>query len=121
MFFREWFGSTYLPSQNLKIEARYNKLKEAGKDLGMPVAEIRESKSTPGMFYQQYENGYIVGTERTGYWESMGETRSRWQALGFEGGKLGMPTSGIYSINNSAAQDYQGGKLICNQSHCSII
>ena len=87
----------------------------------MPIAEVRESKTTPGMFYQQYENGYIVGTVGTGYWESMGETRSRWQALGFESGVLGMPTSGIYSINNSAAQDYQGGKLICNQSHCSII
>ena len=120
MFFVEWFGGTYLPSQYTKIEKRYNELKESGVDLGMPIAEVRESKTTPGMFYQQYENGYIVGTEETGYWESMGETRSRWQALGFESGVLGMPIGSIILSNSDTTQNYEGGKITCNTFGCSI-
>ncbi|MDO4902554.1 MAG: hypothetical protein Q4A21_03340, partial [bacterium] len=85
---------------------------ERGK-LGMPTGpEIWSGKG----WYQSYEKGFIIGTGRTGYWESMGEIRKRWAELDYERGKLGMPTDGIKTNEDGLeSQDFEGG-YISNKS-----
>ncbi len=113
MFFSEWFGSTFADKPVNKIEAYYNSSDDLRKKLGQKVGDLKENKST-GISWQEYENGFIVGSSATGYYESMGKIREVWQAAGFEGGKYGFPTSKINHSNSTGAdwQNYQNGVIV---------
>ncbi|MDO4902553.1 MAG: hypothetical protein Q4A21_03335, partial [bacterium] len=73
MFFNQLFGSTYSNKSRFnvsgKIFDRYQQLGGENGKLGRPAGE--EQKISDGS-YQQFEKGFIIGTGRTGYWESMG-------------------------------------------------
>jgi len=80
--------------------------------MGLPTGPI--TKNAQGdISWQQYQNGYIIGSAATGYWESMGPIRDYWAALGYQTGTMGLPTgpveldqtSGVYS------QTYQHGTV----------
>ena len=92
---------------------------EYGK-LGFPLSNIETNKST-GILFQRYENGYIVGNNKHGYYISMGKIRDVWESLGFESGRLGFPTAEIVEQpNGSFSQTYQGGTIKCNATKCSV-
>ncbi len=112
MYFSEWFGSTYANTPEVEIANYYNSSEELKNKLGQKVGDLKENKST-GIYWQEYENGFILGNSITGYYESMGGIRSVWQASGFEGGKYGFPISKIfYTENGISWQKYQNGIII---------
>ena len=114
MYFSEWFGSTWYPAQYKAIESKYAELGgETGK-LGAAVSSIQHNEST-GIFYQQYQNGYIVGTDATGYWESMGKIRDYWAKTGYEYGKLGFPISEIVTNGKGEYQTYENGAITADR------
>ena len=87
---------------------------ESGK-LGFPVGDI-ESNKTTGISWQQYEHGFIVGKGSTGYHISIGKIREIWAEQGFEGGRLGFPTSDIiyHADTRIYTQDYEHGVILFN-------
>ena len=111
MFFKEWFGDTY--EKINPITQKYNSLKNAKDILGEPVSEIKTTVEN-GASYQQYQNGYIVGTDKTGYYVSIGEIRKRWESTGFEFGALGLPLSDVIvnPDNGTTYQQYQNGYIV---------
>ena len=111
MFFKEWFGDTY--EKINPITQKYNSLKNAKDILGEPVSEIKTTVEN-GASYQQYQNGYIVGTDKTGYYVSIGEIRERWESTGFEFGALGLPLSDVIvnPDNGTTYQQYQNGYIV---------
>ena len=74
--------------------------------LGFPVSDLKKNEKT-GIEWQVYENGYIVGNDKKGWFESRGIIREKWQKAGFESGKYGFPTSNI--VGN--CQAYENGKI----------
>ena len=111
MFFKEWFGDTY--EKINPITQKYNSLKNAKDILGEPVSEIKTTVEN-GASYQQYQNGYIVGTDKTGYYVSIGKIRERWESTGFEFGALGLPLSDVIvnPDNGTTYQQYQNGYIV---------
>ena len=62
--------------------------------------------------YQNFQNGAILWSAATGAQVSPnGAIRTAYQAAGFEGGRLGYPTSGVYVLNGLSVQDFQGGRI----------
>jgi len=92
------------------IRWQWGQLGYDNSNLGYPTGSIQQISG--GGSYQQYQNGFIVGTESTGYWESTGDLRTRWQQLGFEGGSMGYPTGPIIAANGSYYQAYKNGYLV---------
>ena len=63
-------------------------------------------------WWQNYEQGAIVGTIKTGFWESRGGIRATWRGLNFECGVAGYPIGPeIYDGNNTWHQDYEHGRI----------
>ena len=92
------------------------------KKLGFPTSDIKFSNnSKEGLYYQEYQNGVIVGNDKYGYHLSMGEIRKVWEKYGFETGILGFPTSGIIHNFNSPEgifyQEYQNGVIVGNDKY----
>ena len=80
-------------------------------ELGYPAGP--ETAIENGWF-QKYTNGYIVGSNASGFWESNGDIRTRWKQLGSEGGSLGYPLSGVECtlINSGCYQKFQNGYIL---------
>ena len=64
-----------------------------------------------GGVYQNYQGGAVIWSPGTGAHESYGPIRTAWQSTGFEGGRLGYPTSEVYAVANGTAQNFQGGRI----------
>ena len=89
---------------------------ERGK-LGLPLSNIESNNL---MKWQKYQNGYIVGSDKTGYYVSMGAIRDVWESTGFESGRLGLPISEPTMIGTTEMQSYQYGEITCNKNNCAF-
>ncbi|MDM7989527.1 hypothetical protein [Arthrobacter sp. zg-Y877] len=67
----------------------------------------------PGGKYQNYANGAILWSPTGGAQVSAnGPIRDAYRGQGFEGGRLGYPTSGEYAVGKTRVQDFKGGQII---------
>ena len=90
--------------------------------LGFPTSGIIHNFNSPeGIFYQEYQNGVIVGNDKYGYHLSMGETRKVWEKNDFEFGKLGFPTSDIKRDGKTEYQIYQHGTIYFDQTRSWVV
>ncbi|MCH6468508.1 LGFP repeat-containing protein [Sinomonas terrae] len=78
--------------------------------LGYPTTDEVGGLRSGGV-YQNYQGGAIIWSPVSGAHESYGPIRAAWQSTGFESGRLGYPTSEVYSVPNGTAQNFQGGKI----------
>ena len=80
---------------------------------GLPTGSISFDSKT-GMYWQEYQNGFIVGSDKTGWHESSGKIREYWASTGFQGGSLGMPIDEIgYDAKSGMSwQEYQNGFIV---------
>ena len=130
LLFNDWFGDSKIEAkkpENASEESKTEPLGEntipdaikdtllqkagdVGVDLGNPTSNIEFNPRT-GIYYQEYEHGFIVGTDQTGYFISMGPIREVWKASRFESGELGFPVSNIIydAKSNSYYQKYEHG------------
>jgi len=91
-------------------------------DLGFPLSNEQKNTAT-GAIYQEFQNGYIVGTGKTGYYISTGKIREYWAAQGFEFGDLGFPLSNITLKSGTKyvyQQQYQGGTVYYDSYHNKV-
>jgi uncharacterized protein with LGFP repeats len=78
--------------------------------LGYPTGPIKTTAESGGQ-YQHYQNGVIIGSTSTGYWESKGSIRDVWASLGYQGGALGYPTGAETLSNGIWSQAYEHGVI----------
>lgn len=110
-FFTEWFSNTSYTVQGA-IAVRYNALGNNQSILGNPTTN--EYTPDDKTWWQTFENGAIIGTGSTGYWESTNPLRARWGQLDYQSGKMGFPVSVLTIANDGTVQwqQYQNGYLI---------
>ena len=84
-----------------------------GGALGYPTTDVVGGLRDGGV-YQNYQGGAIVWSPATGAHISVGSIRGEWAATGFEGGRLGYPTTDEVSglRDGGVYQNYQGGAII---------
>lgn len=92
------------------IRARWAALGYQNGSLGFPVGPVYEGGG--GMQWQQYQNGYIVGSPSSGFWESKGAIRAYWGSIGYQNGKLGLPAGPEYGDGSQWWQQYQNGYIV---------
>jgi len=79
--------------------------------MGYPTAASQQVDND--INYQKYQNGYIIGSDDTGYWESKGSIRDYWAQLGYQDGEMGLPTGPEKNLENGGwYQSYQNGYII---------
>ena len=106
--FTEWFGSTQSYEISGEIARRYNELNGS---MGQPIAQMVYAGND--IWWQEFENGVIIGSGKTGFWENHGAIRTRWSELGYQSGALGLPTGPIvYAGNDTWWQTYENGAII---------
>ena len=110
-----WSPSTGAWESKGGIRDRWAQLGYQSGILGYPVSS--ENWDGKG-WWQSYQNGAIIGTPSTGYWESMGGIRDRWAHLGYQTGTLGYPKGNIVFAGNGnqAWQQYENGYIVWGQS-----
>jgi hypothetical protein len=95
------------------IRTRYSQMEFENSSLGYPTGPVYCGIKDGGC-YQPYQNGYIVGSSASGWWESKGAIRTRWSQLGFENGALGYPVTSEQCTlkNNGCFQFFQNGAIV---------
>jgi uncharacterized protein with LGFP repeats len=83
---------------------------------GLDTLGFPRTNRVPGLkdggSYQNFQKGALITSPATGIHLSIGATRNVWAATGFEGGKLGYPTTdNNVTADGSTLQDYQGGRI----------
>ena len=86
---------------------------------GFPKGDV-QSNSYTGITWQEYEHGFILGSERTGFYESSGKIREAWAQSGYEMGVLGFPTDDVVTKSGITSQRYEGGVISCGVDSCWI-
>ena len=109
MYFSEWFGSTYIDSDLMAINAAYKDLGDDARALGKPISDVIHGQLST---WVKYENGYIVGAKKTGFYISIGKIREVWAANNYEAGVLGLPLSNIRSNDKMQWQKFQNGYIV---------
>ena len=120
IYFQEYENGFILGNDKYGYHESTGKIREVwrsfgfeGGKFGFPVDDIRTNTAT-NMTWQQYQNGYIVGNDKVGFYESTGALREYWRRSGFESGKMGFPTSNVRTSGNYQYQQYQNGVLYYN-------
>lgn len=113
MYFHDLFGPTLTNSKIPRGQIR-QRHEQLGGDRGILGPSTSVQLRNGNVTFQYFNNGVIVGSDRTGYWESMGQIRSRWIALNYEHGILGLPIGGITKNGEISYQQYQRGFITGN-------
>ena len=107
--FTNWFGNAHSYEVSKNVLDRYNAVSGL---LGSPTGPYRGDDN---FGWQDFENGVIIGSKRTGFWENKGSIRVRWGEMGYQNSKLGLPIGPeIYAGNNTWWQDFENGVIIGN-------
>lgn len=65
-----------------------------------------------GLWWQKFTDGYIIGSAKTGYYESFGSIRNKWAESGYQSGPVGVPTSNIIETSSGCySQTYTNGTI----------
>ena len=111
MFFNQLFGST-LESKRIH-SGIYERYIELGGEKGYLGDVDSEFFKTDKSIFQRFKNGFIIGSDSTGYWESIGLIREKYAQLGYEHGKMGLPITQEFStVQGGWFQKYQNGFII---------
>jgi uncharacterized protein with LGFP repeats len=68
-----------------------------------------------GGWGQHFQGGSVYWSPATGAHTVSGAIRSQWSRLGWEGGRLGYPTSDQYGVRGGLAQNFQHGTITWTQ------
>ncbi|MBR3179980.1 hypothetical protein IKF57_00400, partial [Candidatus Saccharibacteria bacterium] len=117
LYFEDWFGGVTADGPDVLSERRINEVykKYNGKD-GILGAQKTALMFNPGsgIKWIEYQNGSIVGSERTGFYVSMGPIREVWVNQQWEFGPLGFPITDILTNPSSGIewQEFEHGFVV---------
>gem|GEM_PF-1136750 len=105
-----WTPTTGAHASVGKLRTAWGALGYENGKLGYPTTD--ELSYPNGSLAQAFQGGSIYWTSATGAHATSGPIRAAWAALGFEGGKLGYPTTDEMNYSNGGvAQAFQGGAI----------
>ena len=88
-----------------------------GYPVGAPVCGTKDDGC-----YQNFQNGAISWTSKTGAWETYGDIRAYWRAQNFESGYLGYPTGApSRDAQGLLSQVFQGGTVVLGASGLKVL
>lgn len=108
---RPWTGPAPMGPDEAAIMAHAEALRARGTDLGAPTSPYT---AVPGGAYVNFAGGAITSDGNGGrVYETHGDIRTKWGALGFERGRLGFPTSDVSPSNDGIGtySNFQGGAI----------
>ena len=106
-----WSPATGAWESKGSIRERWAALGYQTGSLGFPTGpEVWDGRG----WWQNYQGGAIIGTASTGYWESRGAIRERWEQLGWQAGIMGYPTTNVYCNlkDGGCYQNYENGAIV---------
>lgn len=74
-----------------------------------------------GGSYQNYQGGSILYSPATGAQMIYGAIQTAWNSQGYEGGRLGYPTSNEYDYQGGRAQNFEGGYITWTAAGGTVI
>ncbi|MBT1000998.1 hypothetical protein KIH31_00145 [Paenarthrobacter sp. DKR-5] len=104
-----WSAATGVHYLTGAIGAKYAAAGAVSSLLGYPTTDPAPTRT--GGAYQSFQGGSIHWSAATGAHITYGPIRTAWAAGGWENGKLGYPTSDLYTTAGGFAQDFQGGRI----------
>jgi glucose/arabinose dehydrogenase len=84
--------------------------------LGVPVSDVRETRRGKVTFVHFSKKGSIYWSKRTGAHEIYGPIRTRWRKLGAVRSRLGLPTSGVRTVQGGLRSEFQRGYIFWDSS-----
>jgi len=81
--------------------------------LGPALTGLLPAKS--GQQYAKFAHGTIYTAPDGGVWTVLGKILERFEQLGADTGKLGLPTSNEYPVPDGKRTDFENGSLIFNE------
>ncbi len=114
-YFTSWFGDTRGSSNDISAEkailAKYEALGGLTR-LGETISPMQKN-SQNGIYYQKFQNGYIAGTNKTGYWAIQGSILNYWIKSGQASGLVGAPIGEIKQVASTGMyyQKFQNGYI----------
>lgn len=79
--------------------------------IGLPL-DIPRGAGVTGAAMQDYQSGTLYWSAATGTHEVYGAIGGLYKSMGGARSKLGLPTSGEYSVANGRANNFQGGQIV---------
>ena len=96
------------------IREKYAQLGYEQGKMGLPITQ--EFSTISGGWFQKYQNGFIIGSPKSGYHESYGKIRERWNNIDNEKGVLGFPISDVVEKKGYKIQHYEKGNIMGNDN-----
>ena len=119
-YFEDWFGGATWEEYNPTNDINKVYIQHGGEDgiLGRKISGYKKNNAS-GIYWIEYEHGYIVGNKEHGYYISIGKIRDVWSAQNWEFGPLGFPISTILTNKESGIefQQYEHGYIVGNKEH----
>ena len=115
-----WSSKTGARDVHGAIQKRYLDLGSDSGFLGFPISN---EVQIYGGVYQQFQNGRIYWSSKTGAWEVHGAIGSSYLRLGAEQSRLGYPTTGeIANTSESGVyQNYYGGTIAWKSGESTVV
>ena len=112
IYFNNWFGSTRIIIKG-SIKTFYDSYDGLNR-LGSPVNN--EKNDGNGLYWQQFDKGYIIGKSDTGYWAVKGSIKDFYKS--YSGlSKLGAPLANEKGLGNGVyTQQFAKGYIVGNAS-----
>ena len=92
-----------------KVAEHYKSIDETASIIGYPIQPELITKTGS---YQRFENGYIMGDNKNGYWVVRGNIRAYYASIRAEHGVLGFPKGLEYEENGQYRQNFENGYII---------
>jgi len=98
------------PAATGPVETKYQQIGGPRSDLGAAASGVKRTRDGAGQ-YQQFRNGAIYWSPRTGAHVITGVFLNKWMSFDAERGRLGYPTTDQVKAEDGAVQAFQHGAL----------
>ncbi|MFE7129726.1 FG-GAP-like repeat-containing protein [Streptomyces sp. NPDC057638] len=104
------------------IHSRWQAMGGARGIMGFPTTDVRPTTLKPGSYANfrtkdaTHDTGAIYHSHTTGAWPVRGANFGQYATQGYEGGRLGFPTSDEYPVSAGVRGDYEGGYIRWNET-----
>lgn len=115
-----WTSSTGAHAVVGAIRERWGQVGAEWSVLGYPKTDEVQTGGRPGAV-NLFEGGSVYWSAATGAHEMYGAILGAWGSQGYEGGRLGFPTTGEFDSPDGRKQEFQGGNIVWTPSRGALI
>ncbi|MCZ2817077.1 LGFP repeat-containing protein [Modestobacter sp. VKM Ac-2984] len=115
-----WTEATGAHAVRGAIRDRWSKVGAEWSVLGYPKTDEVRTGGRPGAV-NLFEGGSVYWSAATGAHEMYGAILGAWGSQGYEGGRLGFPTTGEFDSPDGRKQEFQGGNIVWTPQRGAVI